>query len=172
MNIAIFVGDHYSNNYLFNCQRDYGAFPIQFFRKLRENGHNLGFKINTYDLVKNEKLDVIIFRNIITCPHLNIFSKNDYWKLRINHPNTKFILLITESPVSMHFNHLKKNHDVFDFVFTYNWKMVDNKKYFYVPLDFDLPKDLTKIKPKINDFHNRKDICLFASYKKTLKRSR
>ena len=46
-------------------------------------------------------------------------------------PNTKFILLISESPLGMHFNHLKKNHDVFDFVFTYNWKMVDNKKYFY-----------------------------------------
>ena len=50
-------------------------------------------------------------------------------------------------------------------------KIVDNKKYFYIPLDFDLPKDLDKIKPEKNDFHKRKDICLVANNKKTTKKS-
>ena len=63
--------------------------------------------------------------------------------------------------------HLSQNHDIFDFVLTYNRRICDNKKYFYLPLYFDEPEfKLGYEKPK-NDFKERKDVCLFASNKKT-----
>jgi len=107
-----------------------------------------GVELCTYDLLAPESADIVLF---IDLPKKH--SELEMWNRKLT--GVIKILLLKESPL-WPFWFRKENHEIFDAVLTYNTELVDNKKYFHVPL----PKSSPPSKLSSLDFQNRKKCVL------------
>lgn len=112
----------------------------------------LGININTLDFKTKEKVDWIIFCDF------PLFWEVDYIaKLLLN--RNKSILFCFEPPVINPFDHRKFFHKFFHVIYTWNDKMIDNKKV----KKFYLPVLSSNLNYKEIPFEKKKLLCLINS---------
>lgn len=146
--ISFVVSKDYQNNKIFDLQdkrlnRDNCLFPYQM---LREKFQILGFELITSDLVAPESADLVLY-NEMPKP----------FPLSIN--KEKSFLLLFESELIRPDNWNKNNHQFFKKIFTWDDRLVDEKKYF----KFNFPN---KISTTVIDKEKRKKlITLIAGNK-------
>lgn len=88
--------------------------------------------LKTYDTVDLKSTNAIIYFDL---PR----EKRTIHQLKaLAGPETKHLLMIRESPLVPYF-YQPKNHDLFDYVLTYNPQLIDNKKYFHYWLPKSFP---------------------------------
>lgn len=129
--ISFVVGRDYQQNRIFDLSnkilnRDNGLYS---FFLLKQEFENLGYQIQTSDLLTPEEADVVIYNEMpAPFPH-NIDSKKAY-------------LLLFETELIRPDNWNFDKHKLFKKIFTWNDKIVDGKKY----IKFNFPNEL-KITP-------------------------
>jgi len=84
---------------------------------------NKGHEVSTIDSDEIDSYDIVVF---IDLPKK---SDNLFNHLKKNH-HKRLYLLIFESPLVRPENWIKKNHQIFKKIFTWDDKLVDSKKYF------------------------------------------
>ena len=98
-------------------------------RKLHLLLHKKKISIDHYKNYKNiDDIDVFYFFGF-TKYHPKIINKIPTNKIKIMHVN--------EPPVVNEMMHINKTYDKFDYIFTSNKTIVDNKKFFYI-LPYDI----------------------------------
>src|SRR3989344_4259293 len=123
------------NNEIFNLHgphnRDNCLYPYYLFKeKLKEKG----ISIDTFDFLnKDSKEDyALVFFDMPR--NMDYFLKN--------HKNTKKFLIVYESPIKNANNQKIEDYQYFEKVFTWNTKVVDDKKIFWVPYSQKIEKDI------------------------------
>ncbi len=136
-----FIGPKFLyKNEIFNLQSkqnwDNALYP---FYLLKEKFKEKGIELQTYDYYKKGETDyALLFQD---------FPKNidEYIK---DHPTAKKFLFIYESPIVRPENQTIENYKHFDKVFTWNTKLVDNKKIFRLSYARKIPQTLDIAAPK------------------------
>lgn len=142
-------------NSMFDVQKN-KAFDVPIFVKLKNYLEQRYIYINTYDVSPKK----IIYRNIhIDMPYPQI-SNFLPWKHIISNKE-KNILIATEPPLVNPFNYMKIFHRFFLKIYTWNDKLVDNKKYFKIRL----PKYSIGMNTKPKKFKDKKFLILINANK-------
>ena len=103
--------------------------------------------LSTHDINTVEESKYVIFIDI---PKKKYIKKN----------NQSWILIINEAPCAYPENWNKSKHNNYDYIFTWDENLVDNKKYFLIRLAYDL-----EIFNKERPFKNRKFLALISGAK-------
>jgi len=145
--IASFVLNFYLNNKIFDIadekiNRDNYAY---FYFKLKETFKHNGIDLSTCDINKPEESDIVIY--------------NGLGQKFVDYGYEKSYLLATESPHVDKKAFNKKYHKYFKKIFTWDDRLVDNKKYFKVNYAFEIPKEIPK------KFYGKKLCCCIAGNK-------
>jgi alpha(1,3/1,4) fucosyltransferase len=113
------------------------------FRALRERLSNYNIELSTKDINSPESSKFVF---CLDCPKLMPLTKGE---------DQIWCLIIYDPPIYIPEVWNKNNHSQFDYVFTFDSTLVDNKKYFFYP--FAIDTDFFSI-PKIveeGDFNNK-----------------
>lgn len=144
----------YLQNAIFNSQKKEEWYPI--FVKIRKilNKKNIG--IDTYDVLTK------------IAPYKYVFLDLPYpWNWRFSIIKTliqnrkRNILICCEPPFIMPFNYMKIFHYFFAKVYTWNDRLVDNKRYF----KFILPKSTLGLNTQAKEFKDKKFLILINANK-------
>ena len=92
------------------------------YKKGRE--HNICF--GTDDVISRDEADVLIYM-----AHPN--SPRDVIAHKLKHPNQKVILVMWETSLGARYTANPQNHQAYDAVFTYVNRLIDGKRYFFLP---------------------------------------
>jgi hypothetical protein len=92
----------------------------------------LGHQVATLDTDDLEKFDAAVFLD-----HPTVL--NPYLRKLCRMPEKKLYLILAENPALRPDNYWRRNHRVFDKVFTWNPEWVDGKKYFQLRLPNKIP---------------------------------
>ncbi len=178
MNIALVTpyGDVYSQDRIFDSKAcKIGANLLEPGIALKEFFKDKGDEYHTVDYFDFDKIDVIIFQDInkdslLTASNpvdfikyiLKAKWKKDYLKkIAFREKSLKSILILQEPKVVFPNGYKKDIQKLFDYVLTWDDKLVDNSKFF----KFQYPQVVPE-KIYCEDFGNKKLISLFASNKK------
>jgi hypothetical protein len=119
--------NHFLNNRLFKHSESIPEHWQQPQLDLKRACEENGIEIGTWDVLPPACADVLLFFDPPAKHAVLQFFKSSF-------PKAKLALVLYETPLGPHwFN--PRNHEIFDAVFTYNSKLVDDKKYF----EFKLP---------------------------------
>ena len=169
--VNIFTGNP---DVMFNKDRDNCTEPYIYLKKELEKKN---YKFISSKQIVIEDIDWIFFWNADSIKPRNLFksiifyyrmkkanvsTRNFLRKIKSSKKKTKTILFIQEPHTICPENWNKKLHKEIDFIFTWDRKQVDNKKYF--PLDLPAYKDICKIQPK--NFKDRKLLLDITSNKR------
>jgi len=147
MKIAFYTYKEYrlENDYLINKMPKSNVY-VQLVLELKK----IGYKVHTLDVYKKNNIipDVCIIFDI---PPIHI-------KKIINN-KTKTIVLLREADMISKRNYDIKRHKEFDYILTWKRKLVDNKKYFYIP---SAKVDIQK-KVDVKNYNDRKLCTLINS---------
>lgn len=112
---------------------------------------------STIDMGNINSFNIVVF--------FDLPKRNDPYYLEVKKNNIPSYLFILESALIRPDNWKPENHKYFKKVFTWNSKLVDNKKYFQFYLPNKIPKELTT-------FETKSKFCtLIASNKFSMKRN-
>ncbi len=116
--------------------------------KWKEDAEKKCILLNTYDILPPNEADVVI--------HIDLpKTVDEILERKKSAPDKRHILILLESPLLPYwFN--KKNHQLFDYILTYNDTLVDNIKYFKIFPQISNPPQLL---PPAN-WENRKQCVL------------
>lgn len=116
----------------------------------RETAAERGIEIATWDMHPVESADVVWYMDL---PQ----HRSDLLDVKRKAARAKFVLMILESPLGRPHAFVRANHDLFDAVTTYNWRLCDERRYFRyflpigaAPLPADPPFDERKPLVMIN----------------------
>lgn len=137
----------YKNNKIFEIDNGDNIF-FGFKKKLEK----LGITLNTIDLENKEKVDRIIF-----CDFPLPWQVSYLWKMLLN--RNKSILFCFEPPVISPLGHRKFFHNFFNSVYTWNDRLVDNRKV----KKFHLPVLNTNLNFTEVPFKKKKLLCVINS---------
>jgi alpha(1,3/1,4) fucosyltransferase len=147
--------DSCNNNNMF---KDPSVFPMGDdltypFVHLFERAKSEGIDISTIDTQPLESYDMIFFFDF---PKLN----NQYFKKLIESKFENLIFFIYENEVIMSENWDKRNYSYFKKVYTWNDKLVDNKKVFKYYFPIKIPKNF------VFDTYKREKLCVMIAWNK------
>lgn len=115
---------YYNKNRMFlNSSSLLGDDMMSPFVELKKNLEKSGHRIATVDQDKLEKFNAVVF---LEFPGF----KNKYFKKLIKNKFQNLYLVVAESPVVKPDNLDLKNHKYFKKIFTWDDRVIDNKKYF------------------------------------------
>ncbi|MBI2599776.1 hypothetical protein HYW43_02540 [Candidatus Daviesbacteria bacterium] len=144
----------YLQNAIFNPQKKEEWYP--FFVKLKKNLRKKNIEINTYDI----STDISPYRYVfLDLPYPWKWSLSTFRLLILNRKRN--ILICTEPPFIIPFNYMKIFHPFFLKIYTWNDRLVDNKKYF----KFCLPKSNLGINTQAKAFKDKKFLILINANK-------
>src|SRR5262249_53113928 len=91
--------------------------------KWRQLAASRGLAVDTWDLYPLESADVVFFLDLPT-------QRAEFEQARRQAPKAKFVLMLVESPLGRPYYFNVKNHEPFDLVLTFNWRLCDERRYF------------------------------------------
>jgi hypothetical protein len=133
---------------------------LDWFAELYKRGNESNILFATSDVLLAEDADVVIF---LSQPD----SPNDVVELKRKYPKLITIFVTYETSLGARYLSNPKNHAGYDAVFTYNKRLVDNDRYFYLP-----PR--ASYRHRIKDglpFEQRRVACLVGTNRKMTYRS-
>jgi len=108
------------------------SYPMVFLKEYLEgNGH----RVCTIDMDRIERFDAIVFIDYPT-------FKNEYFRSLVDAKYSNLYLLLLESLIHRPDNYNEGNHKYFKKVFTWDDRLVDNRKYFKINYSFRLPQSI------------------------------
>lgn len=123
--------------------------------ELRNNCLELNWQMDTYDILPIESSDIAFF--------VNTPDENDPNLIKALTHKIKLYLLINELEY-IHTNNMNlEGHKFFDKIFTYQDRLVDNKRYFKVNYSFDFNR--LNLNSKLIPFREKKFAVLIAGNK-------
>ena len=146
----------YLKNSIFDTKKNKGIEP-PIFAVLKKYLQRKKVYINTYDISVKETIYKYIY---FDSPYPWNFSSFRVWKMIFSNKK-KNILICNESTMVIPFNYMKIIHFFFTKVYTWNDKLVDNKKYFKIRL----PKSSIGIETKPKKFNEKKFLILINANK-------
>src|SRR5438067_2221414 len=108
-------GPHSPNTHWLDC-----------FAAILKAGKAKNIVFGTADVIPTIDADVLIYMRQPDSP-------NDVIKHKLRHPSQKTILLMYETSLGARYASNPQNHRGYDAVFTYVKRLVDGKRYFYLP---------------------------------------
>jgi hypothetical protein len=147
---------NYNNNRLFNKKKDTftPSSLVPSFSFLKELLEKQGHRVSTIDLDNVRNFDSVVF---LEFPG----SKNTYFK-QVKDSSKDLYLIAYESPVIKPDNLDTENLKYFKKVFTWADDLVDNKKYFKINYNYQIPKD-------IHFLDKKEKLCVIISSNKSAK---
>jgi hypothetical protein len=96
------------------------------FTEVYKKGKQLSIQFGTDDVISRNDADVLIYMAYPKSPRDVIAHK-------LEHPNQKSILVMWETSLGARYTANPQNHRGYDAVFTYVNRLIDGKRYFFVP---------------------------------------
>jgi hypothetical protein len=150
-----------NQNALFESRRlDSGAHSpnthwLDCFAAVRDRGKDLNILFDTADVVSLDDTDVLVY---MVQPE----SPQDVLQNKRKHPQLKSVLLMYETSLGCRWVANPENHTIYDAVFTYIDRLVDEKRYFFLP-----PRAYFRNRIRIGlPFAERKMGCLVGTNRK------
>jgi hypothetical protein len=121
---------------------------LGFYRELKQVFMDSDISLDTQDMVPPVEAEIVIFSDV---PR-DISVLKDYPQSAIK------ICLLYESEIIKPWNWYKKNHDMFDLIFTWNDDYIDDKKYF----KFNFSCDEELIRNSTGEAHKKYDLIMLC----------
>ena len=156
----------FENNALFESRRlDQSSHSpnihwMDCFAAIYKRGMELDIRFGTDDVISRSYADVLIYMAHPSSPDDVIAQKSQY-------PNQKAILVMWETSLGARYTTNPHNHQGYDAIFTYVTRLVDGKRYFFLPPRAFYRHRITSGLP----FEERRVACLVGTNRRFCYRS-
>jgi hypothetical protein len=130
------------------------------FAEVYKKGRELNIDFGTDDVISRNDADVLVY---MAQPN----SPRDVLAHKLKHPNQKVILVMWETSLGARYAANPQNHQGYDAVFTYVNRLVDGRRYFFLPPRAFYRQRITTGLP----FEERRVGCLVGTNRKFRYRS-